>query len=608
MITLFAHGSAGAEGGGSALASWAPLTVMLLLFGAAVVATFVAGRPGDHPHPLGRFLQRPANAMERLTRSPGWAVSTVGVGMYGLFVAGYGFYSDVSWHIALGRDEELFTAPHTAIVIGLALIALSAVLAVLFVTLARVPVGFRFWKLQVPWSALPLGALGLVAVSGFPMDELWHAAYGIDVTMWSPTHMLMIMGAALSGIASWLVVSEAGVDPRGNRWQRGFHYVAAWLTLQGLLAPMGEFSFGVPQFQHLYHPVLITIASAFALTAMRLALGAKALAGITIFTVVFDRLDLLGGGGEMPAESRSPGILLGSLAAVLIVGAIFGTDNRLRFALASGIGVATLGLAAEFVYNQGARQPWRLTLLPDAVLVSALAGVAAAVLATGMCIAVMGRGEREIPRAVFAGAAVALLVALVLPLPRNVGEVTGDIELEPTGGGHASIEVALDPPDAADDNRWFQVSTWQGGNLEVTEMEEVSPGRWRSAEPVTVEGTGKTLLRLHRADQLMTIPIRLPADPEIDEPEIPAEDRNMAFASEKQYLMRETFEGTSTMTYVIAGVWMLVVALWTSSFTLAVARIDRQRGERSPRAGMTRSKPGENDPVRSRPLEPSRRG
>ena len=603
MNPLLAHASGGAEGGGSALASWEPLVVMLIVFAAAVVATFVFGRSGDHPHILGRLLLRPANAMERLTRSPGWAVSTVAVGMYGLFVAGYGFYSDVSWHIALGRDEKLFTAPHTAIVIGLALIAASSILAVLFVTLGRVPVGFRVWKLQVPWSALPLGALGLVAVSGFPMDELWHAAYGIDVTMWSPTHMLMIMGAALSGIASWLVVAEAGVDPRGNRWQRGFHYVAGWLTLQGLLAPMGEFSFGVPQFQHLYHPVLITVATGFALTAMHLALGARAMAGITIFTVIFDRLDLFGGGNELPASNRSPGILLGSMVAVLLVGALLGSDNRLRFAVASGIGVATLGLAAEFVYNQGARQPWRLSLLPDAVFVSALAGVAAAVLATGFCVAIIGRGARPIPGAVFALAAIALLVALVLPLPRNVGEVVGDVTLDQTDDGHAVVDVRLDPVGAADDARWFQVTTWQGGNLEVSEMEEVAPGHWRSEDPVTIEGNGKTLLRLHRSDELMTIPIRMPADEEIDEPEIPAEDRKTAFAGEKDFLMRETYEGASTMTYVVAALWVVVVALWTSTFAIAVQRINRQRPDAS---GMTSPGGGDDSGVRSRLLEESR--
>lgn len=602
MTDLLAHGGS-AEGGGSGLASWEPLVAMLIAFGVAVVATFVFGRSGNHPNPLARFLLRPANAMERLTRSPGWAVSTVAVGMYGLFVAGYGFYSDVAWHIALGRDKELFTAPHTAIVIGLGLIAGSAVLAVLFVTLGRIPVGFRLWKLQVPWSALPLGALGLVAVSGFPMDELWHGAYGIDVTMWSPTHMLMIMGAALSGIASWLVVGEAGVDPRGNRWQRGFHYVAAWLTLQGLLAPMGEYSFGVPQFQQLYHPVLITVASGFALTAMRLALGAKAMVGITLFTVLFDRLDLLGGGEEMPVATRPPGILLGSLLAVLLVGALLGTENRVRFAIACGVGVSTLGLAAEFGYNLDAYQPWRLSLLPDAVFVSALAGVGAAILATGLAVAIIGRGVRPVPAPLIAAGALALLVALALPLPRRVGEVRGDVRLEDAGGGHAFVEVRLDPAGAADDARWFQVATWQGGNLELSDMEEVSDGRWRSVEPVTVEGRGKTLLRLHRGGEMMTIPIRMPADPEIDEPEVPAENRSMSFASEKQFLMRETFEGTATMTYVIAAIWVFVVALWSTTFAVATRSIDRQRDDTP---GMALDLTGDDEGVDPREVEPTR--
>ena len=39
--------------------------------------------------------------------------------------------------------------------------------------------------------------LGFTALGGFPLDDLWHAHYGVDVTMWSPTHLLMILGALL---------------------------------------------------------------------------------------------------------------------------------------------------------------------------------------------------------------------------------------------------------------------------------------------------------------------------------------------------------------------------------------------------------------------------
>ena len=71
----------------------------------------------------------------------------------------------------------------------------------------------------------------------------------------------------------------------------------------------------------------------------------------------------------------------------------------------------------------------------------------------------------------------------------------------------------------------------------------------------------------------------------------------------KDYLMRETFEGSSTMTYVIGAVWLLVIALCTSTFAVAVNRIDR--GGRGG-TGMTGDPGGQDPEVRSRRLEPSR--
>src|SRR5688500_3744433 len=111
-----------AQAGGSSLASWDALIGMLGAFVVVVVLLTVFGRPGDHPSAVGRFLLRVPNALERLTGLPGWAMATIGMGLYGLLIAGQGFYSDVAWHIALGRDDALFTSPHTSIFIGLVMI------------------------------------------------------------------------------------------------------------------------------------------------------------------------------------------------------------------------------------------------------------------------------------------------------------------------------------------------------------------------------------------------------------------------------------------------------------------------------------------------------
>jgi hypothetical protein len=134
----------------------------------------------------------------------------VGTATFGLLVAGMGFYNDVAWHVGLGRDKELFTAPHTSIVIGLLFIAASSVIGVFFATATEADVGFRFRGFRIPWSAVVMGVFGFSALAGFPLDDMWHRAYGIDVTMWSPTHLLMIVGASLSPLASWLALGESG--------------------------------------------------------------------------------------------------------------------------------------------------------------------------------------------------------------------------------------------------------------------------------------------------------------------------------------------------------------------------------------------------------------
>src|SRR5688572_1295711 len=89
--------------GGSRLASWTPLVILLGAFGAVLVTLFVLGRPDARWGSL-RFLSRIPSGLTRVTGVPGWAATAIGMSLFGLLVAGQGFYDDVSWHIALGRD------------------------------------------------------------------------------------------------------------------------------------------------------------------------------------------------------------------------------------------------------------------------------------------------------------------------------------------------------------------------------------------------------------------------------------------------------------------------------------------------------------------------
>lgn len=568
--------------GGSALASWTPVTSLLVAYAVAVVVLFAYGPAGAGDwNPLGA-LQRIGRGLTRLTGISGWAAIAIGQSLFSLLLAGVGFYSDVQWHIALGRDEELFTAPHTAILLGLIGILAAAVFGTIVATLDRWEGGWKVFGLTVPWSMVPLGALGVGAVSGFPMDEVWHAAYGVDVTMWSPTHMLMILGASFTGLAGWLVMADTGVKPRDNAWASFLHGFAAWLTLQGLVASQGEFSFGVPQFAQVFQPMLISMAAALGFVAIRLVLGPgrAILLGAIFFATQFADI-----GGDGPVETRHGATFLVSALVIELAARIVGVDRRGRFAIVSGVGVATIGLGGEWLWNStaltdGAPQAWNSSLLPYAVATSLVGAVGCAVLGTAFARAFrFAEPGRDVGRIGLAIGAVFAIAPVLAFLPRPTGDVIADITLEPTTSEEfeeagAIVTVELTPPDAADDAHWFQATSWQGGGLVLADMVEQAPGLWVSEGPVPTEGLWKSLVRLHRnGNEMMAAPIWFPDDPFIDEPEIPAVDRRIAMGAESQYLLRETEEGNGWLSPVVHGYLALTVLGWLAAFAVGVRRI-----------------------------------
>ncbi|MEY2571332.1 MAG: hypothetical protein QOE63_1682 [Acidimicrobiaceae bacterium] len=580
-----------ATGPGAELNSWVPLFLVLGAYVAIVVALAIVGRRSK---PAGGWLFWIPTALERITGIAGWAAAMIGTAALGLLCAGVGFYSDVAWHIGRGRDKDLLTAPHTMIIVGLGMITVAAALGIFFATLQRVDSGVRVKRLQVPWSAIPLGLLGLCALGGFPLDDLWHATYGIDVTMWSPTHMLMICGASFSLIAAWLALAEAGVSFRDSVWSRIVTFVAAWFVLAGLSAPLGEFQFGVPQFQQVFHPVLVLLAAAFAFVATRIVLGrgwALALAVASFLPALAQRSDFV--------PNRGPALFVTSALAVELVALAFGTDRRLRFALLSAVGVSTIGLAGEFAWNHTAAQPWHASLLVPALLLGGLAALGAAVLGSGYAGAITGEPGR-ISKLVLAAAAVAVLVAIVLPMPRRTGSVQATLDIVRTGDT-ATVTVHLDPPDAADGNRWFQTVAWQGGGLAIVAMRETSPGTFVAERAVPVGGKWKTVVRLATGDELMSVPVWFPADPEIGAAEIPAESRTVAFGSEQQYLMREVKPGPLTVQTIAYVVIAAVLVLWAAAFVLACSKI----GARRP-GGPTGAQPTSSDASAHKAATPPR--
>jgi hypothetical protein len=78
-----------------------------------------------------------------------------------------------------------------------------------------------------------LAAWGIaLTVLAAPIDDLWHRIFGIDVTLWSPPHLLGLSGSFINTAACLLIARE--VYPRRSPTGRTALIVSAALLLVGL--------------------------------------------------------------------------------------------------------------------------------------------------------------------------------------------------------------------------------------------------------------------------------------------------------------------------------------------------------------------------------------
>ena len=83
---------------------------------------------------------------------------------------------------------------------------------------------------------------------------------------------------------------------------------------------------------------------------------------------------------------------------------------------------------------------------------------------------------------------------------------------QPAPNREVTAQVRIDPPDAAEDASWVQMTSWQGGGRVVDRLERTGPGTYESTKPVPVYGDWKTMLRLHEGNALLGVPVYLPED------------------------------------------------------------------------------------------------
>jgi len=186
-------------------------------------------------------------------------------------VGGWGVGWDIRWHLLIGRDS-FWIAPHV--------MAYAAVAATAMISLGVL--ALETWQARRTTPVDAVTIVGLTGPRGFhlawwgiaiailaaPIDDLWHRLFGIDVTLWSPPHLLGLLGVAINTLACLLIAREA-YPARG--WARYLGLVIAASTFFGSLSvglrPSGRLAFLYGGIAYYSYPILAALVLPTALIA-----------------------------------------------------------------------------------------------------------------------------------------------------------------------------------------------------------------------------------------------------------------------------------------------------------------------------------------------------
>src|SRR5438045_6688981 len=104
---------------------------------------------------------------------------------------------DISWHRSIGRDS-FWTPAHICIHLCGILAGVACAYLILSTTLGRTAplreASVKIWGFRGPLGAFIAAWGGIAMLTSAPFDDWWHTAYGLDVKILSPPHMVLAAG------------------------------------------------------------------------------------------------------------------------------------------------------------------------------------------------------------------------------------------------------------------------------------------------------------------------------------------------------------------------------------------------------------------------------
>jgi hypothetical protein len=200
-------------------------------------------------HTLAASYSRPAFDERAGTTDFAWHAYAV-VAAAAMVVTG--LLWDISWHMSIGRDT-FWTPAHLLIQGGGLLAGGSSAYVALRTTFSGTPAdkasAVSFWGFRAPLGAwvcvLGCGAM----LTSAPFDDWWHNAYGLDVRIVSPPHILLgigMVGIVLGALLRTLALQN-GTGEATRRLAATLFAVSSGLLLTIVTVFLLEYSHPVKQ-------------------------------------------------------------------------------------------------------------------------------------------------------------------------------------------------------------------------------------------------------------------------------------------------------------------------------------------------------------------------
>lgn len=288
----------------------------------------------------------------------------------GLLLKGIGASWDVSWHFRILR--ETVSPPHVINAIGGLLCAVALV---------------HEWRHRDQKRTGPLlvilAGVGLFLFA-IPFDEWWHRTFGVDLTTWSPAHMMLFTGTMMSVFG--LLMMFVGDLARGRSVKEAV--ASAGWTERGMLALLVVVLAGAVYFPLTYNEYT-TVAARTALEAPETMDPALVEVARSVEDPVFHGTPRW----LYPVYSVTIGAFLGTLVrawlgrgwALVALGGI-SAERALVDGILGAAGWPIAALPLQFVAMGGAIELVWIARVP-AWARSVAAGVAAAVVGYGYFVA-----------------------------------------------------------------------------------------------------------------------------------------------------------------------------------------------------------------------------